>query len=512
MKFAVSLAGLAAIALVFTGCEPVKDTPATSAKTEPHLGLQAWTFRSLSFADTLQKASDLGIKYLEAYPGQELGAGLTGKLHHSMDASTQQAVLKLAADKGITIVSYGVVNGKDEAEWRQIFDFAKALKLRNITSEPNPKALPLVAQLARDSGVKVALHNHPPPSTYADPAFAMEAVSAYGPEIGLCADTGHWARAGYDPVAVLRECMPRVIELHFKDLSERGVREARDLPWGTGTSDAAGQIIALRELGFDGVALAEYEHESPSLTDEVKRSAEFFRAALAAPIGDLVAGKVAPPGFTVDVPMEWADGRGSGSKRWQLPAPLLTPDLSNATFPAGAWTMEGGILKAKGGAGDIWTKDQYGDFVLALEFRVGENANSGVFIRCSDTVNWLHNAIEIQIRQGDEADPKHAVAAIFDCLAPKRVLPVAPGEWHKMIIKAQGSKINVRFDGEQVIDANLDDWKEPHKNPDGTPNKFEKAYKDMARSGYIGLQDHGNPIEFRNIVIEKIGPAPADKK
>ena len=50
---------------------------------------------------------------------------------------------------------------------------------------------------------------------------------------------------------------------------------------------------------------------------------------------------------------------------------------------------------------------------------------------------------------------------------------------------------------------NLDDWTEPHLNPDGTKNKFRTAYQDMPRSGHIGFQDHGKPIEYRNIRIEK---------
>ena len=51
--------------------------------------------------------------------------------------------------------------------------------------------------------------------------------------------------------------------------------------------------------------------------------------------------------------------------------------------------------------------------------------------------------------------------------------------------------------------VNLDLWKDAGRNPDGTANKFNKAYKDMPRVGRVGLQDHGTPIEFRNLFIEK---------
>ena len=47
----------------------------------------------------------------------------------------------------------------------------------------------------------------------------------------------------------------------------------------------------------------------------------------------------------------------------------------------------------------------------------------------------------------------------------------------------------------------LNRWTEAHKNPDGTPNKFNTAYKDMPRVGNIGLQYHGHPVWYRNVKI-----------
>jgi hypothetical protein len=61
--------------------------------------------------------------------------------------------------------------------------------------------------------------------------------------------------------------------------------------------------------------------------------------------------------------------------------------------------------------------------------------------------------------------------------------------------------INAYMNGHHIIEMNLDEWTKPHKNPDGTENKFRTAYKDMPRAGYIGLQDHGMPVWYRNIRI-----------
>lgn len=58
--------------------------------------------------------------------------------------------------------------------------------------------------------------------------------------MGVCADIGHWVRSGLNPVDCLRQLEGRVISLHIKDLNKFGVRDAHDLPWGTGNSNVAG--------------------------------------------------------------------------------------------------------------------------------------------------------------------------------------------------------------------------------------------------------------------------------
>lgn len=221
------------------------------------------------------------------------------------------------------------------------------------------------------------------------------------------------------------------------------------------------------------------------------------------------ADQVIPAGFSADVHAVYADGRGKDSARWPAPQPLFARDLSNADLAPGAWAFNAdGVLAPTRAAGapangDIWTKASYGDFVVSLEFRTKEDSNSGVFIRTTDIVNWLQKSIEIQIRQGDEEKPVHLVGAIFDVAAPARQVPITPGEWYRYVITAKGNTITVMLNGEPVNKVDLNQWKEAGKNPDGTANKFTTAYKDMARAGRIGLQDHGQPIEFRNLFVEQ---------
>ncbi len=84
---------------------------------------------------------------------------------------------------------------------------------------------------------------------------------------------------------------------------------------------------------------------------------------------------------------------------------LFASDLSNASLTPGSWVFEKGIL-ARQGPGHIWTKAAYRDFILDLEFRLEAGSNSGVFLRSSDTVNWLQHSIEIDVNDSYGPSPR----------------------------------------------------------------------------------------------------------
>ncbi len=171
----------------------------------------------------------------------------------------------------------------------------------------------------------------------------------------------------------------------------------------------------------------------------------------------------------------------------------------------GAWKIEeDGALVSQNG-GDIWTKDEFGDFVIDMEVRVDKGTNSGIFIRNPKPGDWF-GGIEIQILDsfGKETPDKHDSGAVYDVLAPSKNTMKAAGEWNRFVLTVQGQKLQVAVNGEQVVDMDLDRWTEAGKNPDGSGNKFGKAYKDMPKTGHIELQDHGNRISFRNIKVKKL--------
>ena len=165
------------------------------------------------------------------------------------------------------------------------------------------------------------------------------------------------------------------------------------------------------------------------------------------------------------------------------------------------WIVKDGALVRNAPGGDIWTKDRYGDFVLELEFRtVG---NSGVFIRTDNPRDNVQTGIEVQVDVPRGKPDRHSVGAIYDLVTPTRENAKKDG-WNKLVITAKGNLLTVETNGEAVAEMNLDKWTEGNRNPDGSKNKFNTALKDFKREGYVGLQDHGAVVMYRNIRIKPL--------
>ena len=187
------------------------------------------------------------------------------------------------------------------------------------------------------------------------------------------------------------------------------------------------------------------------------------------------------------------------------------------TGPNNAFTVENGQLTVKRAMDGqehnfdyLWTEDQYGDFILDLEFKVIEGTNSGIFFRTSDIMDPVYTGIEVQVANsfGREELSRGATAgAIYDLVVPTANPIKPPGEWNRYRITARGSQIDVELNGVHVASMDVDQWTETGKNPDGSENKFTKPIKDFARKGHIGLQDHGQAVWYRNIRVKSLDRA-----
>jgi len=454
---------------------PVDFHPTIDAYDGWRLAVQAYTFNRFTFFEAIDKAAAVGVDWIEAYPGQKLSPEHPdAEMIHTMPAETRQLVQAKLKDAGIHLVNYGVVGlPADEAECRAVFDFAKEMGIETIASEPEEANLPLVDRLAQEYKIQVAIHNHPQPSRYWSPDIVLKALKGRSKWIGADADIGHWMRSGVPPLEGLKKLKGRILALHFKDLNEFGNKEAHDVVWGTGLANVPALLKELHQQKFRGVFSVEYEHNWENSVPEVRQCVEFFNQE---------AAKLNPTG--------WKN--------------LFTSDLSNAIIKVpNSWSYPDGELTRLGGS-YIYTQARYGDFVLDLEYKLTPNANSGVFIRIGDMQDVVHTGIEVQIHETTDGAPHGQNGAIYDCLIPSKTPGKKAGEWNHYTITCKANKIYVVLNGEQIIDMDLNLWTEAHKNPDGTPNKFNYAYKDMPRSGHIGFQDHGQALWFRNLKIKEL--------
>jgi len=244
------------------------------------LGAQAYTFKRFTFFEAVEKIDSCQLRYVEGYPGQELGAGIKGKLDFKVDQLQQRIVLDALKKRKVKMVAFGVVKPADVAEWRQLFTFAKAMGIQTLVTEPDKNHIDLISKLCDEFKISVAIHNHANPSPYWHPDSVLAVVKGRSKYLGACADVGHWVRSGLDPTACLKKLDGRVLHLHMKDLDKKNTKSAHDLIWGTGVTGIPEIIQELKRQQFKGIISAEYEYNWLSNSVDVAQSVAWFRRNL----------------------------------------------------------------------------------------------------------------------------------------------------------------------------------------------------------------------------------------
>ena len=180
---------------------------------------------------------------------------------------------------------------------------------------------------------------------------------------------------------------------------------------------------------------------------------------------------------------------------------LLTPKAISLNKN---WILEKGILfPSETPGGIIWSKEQFDDFEISLQYKTSNKANSGLFFR-TDPKNAVQGGFEIQIASPGIYSGKHVVGSLYDAKEPMVEAGKPDGEWNRLKLICKGSEFTAHLNGKKIIDLNIDDWNEPNKNPDGSKNKFKTALNELPQKGHFGLQYHGQPVWFRNININPL--------
>ena len=232
------------------------------------MGVQSYCFRKFGFEDALAKTKALGLRFIELYPGHQRS--------HLPPEQLEQARAALRA-AGITVNAYGVCGfGTNQGKNRKLFEFARVMDIPHISANPRPESLDGVEALCKEFDIKIAIHNHGPRSLWPTPERILEAVGRRDERVGVCIDTGHFIRAGADPVRAVYALGPRVHGVHLKDLNE----QRRDVVVGKGTVDWVAFFRALRAVGFDGYLSLEYESSPANPLPAMQESLAGIRSAL----------------------------------------------------------------------------------------------------------------------------------------------------------------------------------------------------------------------------------------
>jgi len=163
----------------------------------------------------------------------------------------------------------------------------------------------------------------------------------------------------------------------------------------------------------------------------------------------------------------------------------------------GAWECKDGIIKKIKG-GTLFSEQMYEDFCLRLEYRIQKGGNSGLFLRAPLSGRQSALGMEMQIL-GDHGKPPSAGSsgALYSAKAPDVSATNPDGEWNEVEVEFRGTQLKVTLNGQVIHDFDLDD---PAVN-----ENLREGIKLSQRCprGYIALQDHGHPVEFRNVRIKE---------
>jgi hypothetical protein len=173
--------------------------------------------------------------------------------------------------------------------------------------------------------------------------------------------------------------------------------------------------------------------------------------------------------------------------------------------PGEGWQVVDGTLARVARGGDLISKEPFADFEFAFDWKLAAaGGNSGVMFRVVEALaQTYHSGPEMQILDDaghrDGRVPETSCGANYALHASSKPMCRPVGEWNSARLVVRGARVEQWMNGEKVVEYELwsPDWK-----AQVAASKF-KAWPEygMAKSGHLALQDHGNPVSFRNLKI-----------
>lgn len=253
---AASLAAIGTLALGRTGYAFADDTPGDSPYGPFRMGLQSYSLRHFKLDEALAKTKELGLHYWEAFPN-----------HIPPDLKTAEANAKKAADMGVKVAGFGVVQfGKDRDANRKLFEFGKAFGLSYMSFDGDKEDFDGLDKLVDEYNLPIGIHNHGPGHQWAKIDNIMAAIKDHSPKIGCCIDTGHFLRSNENPVRAVEVFDKRIYGVHLKDVKDATTFKIL----GEGDLKLAELLKQLAKRKYNYVLALEYEESEAMPMDDIR--------------------------------------------------------------------------------------------------------------------------------------------------------------------------------------------------------------------------------------------------
>jgi hypothetical protein len=165
------------------------------------------------------------------------------------------------------------------------------------------------------------------------------------------------------------------------------------------------------------------------------------------------------------------------------------------------WSVENGTIYRHAKGGDIITKEKFKDFELTFEWKISKAGNSGIKYRTRGSLGLEYQVLDDQ-KHRDNKNPTHRAGSLYELVAAQDSKTLKPvGEWNKGRIFVRGNQIEHWLNGEKVVEITWgsEDWKKRFQK-----SKYHKNEGFGSWEGPILLQDHNDPVWYRNLKIQKL--------
>ncbi len=181
-------------------------------------------------------------------------------------------------------------------------------------------------------------------------------------------------------------------------------------------------------------------------------------------------------------------------------------DLNSWTGNKTDYKVEDGeivIQTGEGGHGNLYTEDEYANFIMRFEFQLTPGANNGLGVRAPLSGDAAYVGMELQILDNTAAiyanlQPYQYHGSVYGVIPAKRGYLNPVGEWNSEEVVLNGPNVKVILNGHVIVDGNID---EASKN--GTMDHKEHPGL-MRKTGHIGFLGHGSAVKFRNLRIKEL--------